>query len=218
VSNVNQKIFAGRTAFAPLLMSAIMATILIVAAGSPEATAVPKAAAASPTIKPSIVTIASAQCHGTIANTQDGTDVPNGDVDWNFGFLSGTPAAKFPTKKGATNAVSGVFTLEIANKCQGLNATSVAAPCAQGGQFTGTIAAPPTTSANSPGTMSISFSDFTGAFAAEGKDVLDGCMATFAVLPFGANASANLITTGALAGSCAASGTSIVLGCLAHNE
>ncbi len=227
MSNVTRKIFAGRTAFAPLLMSAIMAAILIVAAGSPEATPVPKAAKASPTIAPSIQVVASVQCHGTIASSPDTAVIPNGDVDWNFGFLAGNPAAKFPAK-GKTNSVNGVFSFEVSGACNGLNTVSGATPlppCAQGGQFTGTIAPPPTTSATSPGTMSINFTDFTGVFASEGKDVLDGCQATFAVLPFGSNKSANLITTATLALApapnttpCKAAGTSVVLGCLSHNE
>ena len=113
MSNETKKILKRRAAFAPLLMSAIMVTILIVVAGSPEATPVPRAAAATPTIKPSVNVIASVQCQGTIANTTDSTDLPNGDVDWGFGFLLGSPAAKFPAKGKPAQKVNGVFGLEI---------------------------------------------------------------------------------------------------------
>ena len=217
MSNETKKILKRRAAFAPLLMSAIMVTILIVVAGSPEATPVPRAAAAAPTIKPSVNVIASVQCQGTIANTTDSTDLPNGNVDWGFGFLLGSPAAKFPARGKPAQKVNGVFGLEIDGSCQGLNTTQAQVPCAQGGQFAGTIAAPPATSPTSPGTMTISFSDLTGVFAAEGKDVLDGCTATFQVLPFAQNLSANLITSAALGGTCKAAGTSLVLECLSHN-
>jgi hypothetical protein len=198
-----------------MLVAALGAIGLIWGTSSPKGALAARVPEATPTIKVTINVNASAQCYGTVGSTTDAADLPNGDINLDMGFLTGKPAST--PRAGHTINVSGVFGLEINQKCTGLQllSTQPTNPCTQAGQFSGTI--------DSNGIMVLSFSDAPSGFFL-GPDVLDNCQMTFKILPYGKGTSANFIPiapiqqAGGASGNCAPANTSLVLGCTAHNE
>lgn len=211
-----------KLAFGPLLIASIAAAAIISGASlkRARAAAVPQASA---TVKPAVAFTTSSLCHGSIALTQDSTDLPNGNLNMGVVFFTGTPTTV--PKAGKPNQVTGLFLIHENASCQNSTQTSPQNPCDQGGFFTGSVALGATKAApNLPNVMTLAFTDSTAPFQVA-HDPLDGCQATFSVVPMVKNTQAYFVSSGPIAqnlasGSphCPAVGTSLAVGCQAIKE
>jgi len=228
---VNKDLRTAKLAPGPLLVGAIVALIAVVGASAQDRRALattdqPAAAGTknpTPTPKPTptpTVTFSSsitgpALCRGTIAATTDSNDLPAADMYAELAFFKGSPAT-LPTAKKPV-ALTGISLMAINAGCP----AATPAPCAQYAEFYGSIGVGAT--ATSPGLMSLSF--VTNDPSLPSDDPLDGCRASFQVLPYSKSTQAYFVSTGPLtqdpaptADACGAIGTSIVVSCQEINE
>ncbi len=127
-------------------------------------------------------------------------------------FFSGSPAT-LPTAKKPV-AITGLYLMAINASCSDGGLEGDGPPCAQEGEFYGSITLGTSGGAN-PMTLTWNQSD----------DVLDGCRASFQVLPYSKNTQAYFVSTGPLiqdptssADQCVPAGTSIVVSCQEINS
>lgn len=230
---------SGKLALGPLLVAAVVALILVAAAltpnpralaatdaaaatkkptPTPKPTAVPKPTP-TPVVKASTAITGSVLCRGTMAASTDTADLPVGDMYLEMALFTGSPA-NLPTAKKSV-AITGLFLLAINGKCSsGLFSESDTPPCAQEGEFYGSI----TLGANGgPNPMALSF--VANPSTSLTDDPLEGCLGSFQVLPYSKNTQAYFVSTGPItqdpapgASACGAIGTSMVVGCQEINE
>jgi hypothetical protein len=242
VKNVNKDLRSGKLALGPLLVAAIVAVILVAGAATQDrraqATTDQPAQAATkkptptpkpkPTPKPTPTpavnlttsVTGSVLCRGTIANTQDSADLPNADIYMEFALFKGSPGT-LPTAKKPV-AITGLSLMAINAACTSLNGalTGFGPPCAQEGEFYGSITLG---AGGGPNPMTLTFVPLPAA--SDDDDVLQGCQASFQVLPYSKSTQAFFVSTGALsqdlapgAVSCVPIGTSIVVSCQEINS
>ena len=225
---MNKDLRSGKLALGPLLVSAIVALILVAGASTQnrralaatEEAAATKKPTPTPAITASTSIAGSVLCRGTIANTQDSADLPNADIYMELALFKGSPAT-LPTAKKPV-AISGLSLLAINAACTSISGalTGDGPPCAQGGEFYGSI----TLGANGgPNPMTLTFVPLPASSSTD--DVLQGCQASFHVLPYSKSTQAFFVSTGPLiqdpapgAVACGAIGTSIVVSCQEINS
>jgi len=133
-------------------------------------------------------------------------------------LFKGSPAT-LPTAKKPV-AITGLSLMAINASCSSGGLTGDGPPCAQEGEFYGSI----TLGTNGgPNPMTLTFVPFPAS--SDSDDVLDGCQASFQVLPYSKGTQAFFVSTGPLtqdpassADKCGAIGTSIVVSCQEINS
>ncbi len=130
-------------------------------------------------------------------------------------FFKGSPSTAPAAKKPV--ALTGLVLTAINGACFGSGGT---APCAQYGEFYGSITLG---TGGGPNPMTMSFVPNDPSLPSD--DVLDGCQASFQVLPYSKGTQAYFVSTGPLtqdpapsADACGAIGTSIVVSCQEINS
>lgn len=225
---MNKDLRSRKLAPGPVLLAAIVGLILVAGASTQNrralAASAEQKATPKPTATPKVVAgtsiTGSVLCRGTIGTTSDSEDLPSADMYMEMALFQGSPAT-LPTAKKPV-ALTGLALLAINSTCFGSGA---APPCAQEGEFYGNIALG---TGGGPNPMTLTFIPFPTdpKLNPNGNvDVLDGCQASFQVLPYSKNKQAYFVSSGALtqdlaigADSCGAIGTSIVVSCQEINE
>jgi len=225
VKNVNKDLRSGKLAPGPLLLAAIVALILVAGASTQNRRALAATEEAAATRKPTPTpavnlttsVTGSVLCRGTIANTGDSADLPNGDMYMELALFKGSPAT-FPTAKKPV-AITGLSLIAINASCSS-SISGNSPPCSQEGEFYGSI----TLGTNGgPNPMTLTFVPLPASSST--VDVLQGCLASFQVLPYSKSTQSYFVSTGPLiqdpapgAVSCGAKGTSIVVSCQEINS
>jgi len=166
-------------------------------------------------------------CFGSLTNSTDTTDLPDGDLTVLGAYLQRikTDIAPFPSVPATVTITLGWYVDATCTtlSANGQKATAATDPCVQASYATGSYI--PAAKGTFPNTSQPNI--LTANFVEVGQsspnsqpgvphsDPFGGCTATFQVLPYAKGTASNMTFTG-LSGSCKMSGSEISLACENH--